>query len=1004
MDSLPLPTSLDEVLHLVRALYAPNPPKTIGMIQEVLQRLQKSDQGWQLVQSLMLQPDNNTKFFAALTIIVKLNLENKNLSEDDAKELLQNTIGWTLQSMGDGTGDFVIKKLCSALVTHYIFFSDVWPRCVRQLLTCLDLGRTAPVEALDDSVETSTLVSGLDAQKMALAIHFATVLVEEVGKTEMSSPKFVQINERLVRNTPDVTCLLARAFDRITEGYAKQAMACYQAWILYAQRVPQNGPLVESLRNLVAPAMKCFPFDDLFEDTAGLFTEVLQNYSTFLTKPQQEAVFTIFHSQWGYGHYSRLKEDAWDRDAMLYGMLMLAYGEATVQDLITSTDPQKQSFLGYLVGILNVKGYLVSDDPIFVNALDFWSVFVETMVDTAFSNEGAPQPWRPYADDHLRNVVMHCWQKIQWPPVEEFAQWDSADRQAFVEIRKDVIDMLQSLFTLNGVTLVSYFVNLYLESLQKQSWAEVEATLYCLGGLSDCVTEEAKYDNELSRVFSLPFFNLVGQVAGPIPLRLRQTGLSLIEKYCEYFERHSEFLPHSLNLLFAAIEDSALRAASARSISTLCSSCRSILTGEAATFINHYRTIRSGQVLDSITEEKIVHAIACIIQAIQDETLRLTMFEELYGNMSQDVERAAKLKAQPDILDLSDPNFSRGLENWSAPQPIPPPEEIAKQIALRALRCISSMAKGMQDIQEHVVELDSDTAPVPREGRLAGIQAGIVRLMVAARAMFDTSGEIAETICNIFKAGFSETEPGPFVFPPDVVTDYFVQQPVSAPRLGTTLSTACSFIGSLYRGPRMLVPSHLARLLPWAISILQSLPEPESDTEITQNAINLVEKILPKYPSVVFEQPSQLLEFFFLFTLRVLDGKEPLPKGAAADFWSVFISLKLEDPALQSRVASAMEALGPLFTNSLIRNIGGNAMRSELDKLSDPLKKLVVQQSRAQMWLESALRDLSSSHVTAADKSVFLKRVLGLRGARQTNQVVRDFWLACRGSNFAYVS
>lgn len=27
-----------------------------------------------------------------------------------------------------------------------------------------------------------------------------------------------------------------------------------------------------------------------------------------------------------------------------------------------------------------------------------------------------------------------------------------------------------------------------------------------------------------------------------------------------------------------------------------------------------------------------------------------------------------------------------------------------------------------------------------------------------------------------------------------------------------------------------------------------------------------------------------------------------------------------------------------------------------------------------------------------------------LRGARGTNQIVRDFWLACRGTNFAYAS
>ena len=62
--------------------------------------------------------------------------------------------------------------------------------------------------------------------------------------------------------------------------------------------------------------------------------------------------------------------------------------------------------------------------------------------------------------------------------------------------------------------------------------------------------------------------------------------------------------------------------------------------------------------------------------------------------------------------------------------------------------------------------------------------------------------------------------------------------------------------------------------------------EPESDTEITLNGISLVDKIMSKHPAVLFElQPPQLLEFFFLFTLKVLNGKELLPKCAAADFW-----------------------------------------------------------------------------------------------------------------------
>jgi len=76
MEPLPLPTSFAEVEGLIQALYQQsNPPKTINAIQEVLQRLQKSDQGWQLARSLISHSDPNIKFFAALTLIVKLNKE-----------------------------------------------------------------------------------------------------------------------------------------------------------------------------------------------------------------------------------------------------------------------------------------------------------------------------------------------------------------------------------------------------------------------------------------------------------------------------------------------------------------------------------------------------------------------------------------------------------------------------------------------------------------------------------------------------------------------------------------------------------------------------------------------------------------------------------------------------------------------------------------------------------------------------------------------------------------
>lgn len=48
----------------------------IAKIQETLQRLQKSAEGWQLASSLLDSSDEKVKFFGALTFTVKLNSDS----------------------------------------------------------------------------------------------------------------------------------------------------------------------------------------------------------------------------------------------------------------------------------------------------------------------------------------------------------------------------------------------------------------------------------------------------------------------------------------------------------------------------------------------------------------------------------------------------------------------------------------------------------------------------------------------------------------------------------------------------------------------------------------------------------------------------------------------------------------------------------------------------------------------------------------------------------------
>lgn len=111
------------------------------------------------------------------------------MTEDDAKELLQNLIGWLVRSLEDGSGTLVIRKLCSALSTYFIYFSHLWPRCVGHLAHCLSLGRALAVGEPDSMPETSDAIGALTVTKLQAALWFATSLVEDTGKTDMNSQK-----------------------------------------------------------------------------------------------------------------------------------------------------------------------------------------------------------------------------------------------------------------------------------------------------------------------------------------------------------------------------------------------------------------------------------------------------------------------------------------------------------------------------------------------------------------------------------------------------------------------------------------------------------------------------------------------------------------------------------------------------------------------------------------------------------------------------------------------
>ncbi|KAI2630597.1 ARM repeat-containing protein [Hypoxylon sp. NC1633] len=1008
METILNPTTLPEVERLVHELYRPNRPETISRIQDILQGVQKSPEGWQIAQGLSARPGDNVKFFAALTYTIKLNTEN--LPDEGAVSVLRRLISWLITALRDGTGRFVLTKLCNTLVTHFIHYSHTWPRCVRHLSHCLQTRTSVPFGHALDNPPIENLVQSLDVNDVFAMVWFTQYLANEIGRIDTKSTKYISLHERLLSNAGDSVLFITRGISTSEYGsispLAVESISCVQAWLQYAQRNPKQ-PLVQQLRTLIQPVINCLPNEELYQNAMELFTEVLEDWPTFFLSDHYESLYSVFESDWGADKYFRVLRSDTHEDEVRFGLFMLAFGNTQLAELVDTTNTRAQHFLSRLVPLLKADGYPGVDDRIFVPALEFWGSFTEYLVDRLFEEPQRQMDWTMPPLMQVMHAIGESWQKIRYPSIGIYNSWDSSEKTGFADARKDVADFLQSVFPIVGKQLISLFAEAMMQALECSDWAALEAAAFCLGALSDYVMDGTSCDDILTKLFRSPLFEVLHQGQNVVPIRARQTCLSVIERYSEYFNSHAAFLPAALNLLFSAVGDRHLAMPSSKSIYTLCSSCRSLLTSEVDAFLEQYGSLRDSE-LDSLAEERVLGAIASIIQAIPDESRKAGAFQRLLAMAGVDVENSLRLSSHGEsLLTPDNPMVVRAYDlNQRPATPMSAPE-IALQLAIRALRCLCSIAKGLQAPSDAPVDLEAEdaSAQVPTSTTLNQTHVEIMRILVQLKETFSSNSEVVDVICSILRAGFSETEPGPFVLPPQMVTEFLTSRWQN--RVATVVNTASIFVTSLSSGAqRKYVGEVLGHLLPWVFGLLHQLPEPEQDPELSQYGLEFSQRAMARRPEILISQPANMLEFLFMFAMKLLNGNEPLPKAAAAEFWTTFITLKTDDQNTQTMVNNAMTYLGPKLSESLIQNIGGKASRSELDKLSDPLKKLVVQHVSARDWLHAALYDptFPSDNVSREDKILFLKKIISLRGQRATNQVVRDFWLACRGSSFAYAA
>ncbi|KAK5000317.1 member of the karyopherin-beta [Elasticomyces elasticus] len=826
-------------------------------------------------------------------------------------------------------------------------------------------------------------------------LTFCETLAEEVCKTDKATQSHWHFHERMEHDIEAAASLMRFCMNRSTmpnDATWLEALDCYNTWVSYAQSLWSTKPeLWLPLRDLTQLALEYLLIDTGLSDAVDVFEDILDSSMDFLLPKHVEALSEIIRTRLGPLCIDQLNKQ--DSSGTHIGQLLIAFGNATAHTLV---EERHTGASGEIIDLLQTllcgPGYPGEDDEIIVLATEFWNTYIECTTDILFGLDHADTPWLHLIEKDIMQAVEALWLKLRVPIPEVIKEWDENSRNEFTMFRTDVKDLLQSAFRILDINLLRRVVELVLGALQSKAWRETEAACFCLNSIADSVIGAKLSDDILARVFSSSLFNEMADFSVHMPAMTRRTAVEMLSHYNVFIQRHTEILPSALNFLFGSLETASLANAAAKSITSLCFSCRYTLAGQLNTFLEQYQRFLSGPTADSYTKEKVIGAIAAIIQALPSEEAKAVPLTALLENVERDIIFALECAAEGE-------------------------DDMAEMAGVTALQCLASIGKASQVPEDVPLDVDADRNQ-PSFWNLEEGKAVQQRIVACLRILevLGNKGDVIDAVCAVLRSGFTETTPGPFVLPAQITVNFVQQTQLHTLHLEAVLSTACTLLTTHSGSRTKPIKTEATAILQHIASFIRDLQQPSTDPEIAQSCVDVVARLIPRYVDVLLGlQPVELLEHVFTFTILCLTGPDPLPKRSSTSFWASFI--RLTNPqqypdyssptaALPITPASVLQRFGQPLCLALIQQIGGDAQRSELDFICEPVKALVRNQPNARQWLEAALVDQSfpSKRVGDAEKKKFLLQVCGLRGAKATHGVVKEFWTACRGTVTSYAS
>lgn len=591
--------------------------------------------------------------------------------------------------------------------------------------------------------------------------------------------------------------------------------------------------------------------------------------------------------------------------------------------------------IAFLHDLLKYPEPVGVEDEVAPVVLEFWSNYVSSIAEEQFlhpaGDDEEPPEWMEGAKANVFQAISELVKKTIYPPADVIESWDADAKRTFKVFRVDVRDIIAEGYESLRDVLTDQFIDFSLRALDTSNWLELEAGLFGLVSIADAFDHPV--DERLSRLFDQPLLSAMSGNEG-VPAITRRTAVEAVAALNHFFLRNPRYLPQVLPFLLTALAQPATAHSAAKSFASLCSECRKSLTEELSSFFQMYEQFLTYQTAEEFTKSKVLEGIAAIVQALDTEEKQLAGVRQLFHYVAQDAMQAINVtKEGKDV-------------------------EQGQVLALTTLKCLTTIGRALQALDEEVVDLDSDKEQSVfwSQGPGKEIQNQVINFVNYLTQVFPGNDEIIEAACNVLRTGFKETIPGPFVLPPSAAVDFITKTTVETPRLPYVLDTACCWLSSHKHKLPEEFAGNAQRLLQHNIGIMQALQHPRNDPEISVGCLELVQNFINSNPVILTQQHPDILAGMFGFTIESVKSPEVLPKRAAARLWKDIFELASNTHSQnQGTAQDIVNHFGPSITFALISNVCGEVDQTSLEHIVVPLRALIKSDKNARTYITDSL-------------------------------------------------